>query len=151
VDGVTTSYVIDTASPLTMVLAETTGPDTIYYLHGLDLVAQNDGAASEYFAYDGLGSVRQMLDSGGGVLYAQVFDPYGNPYARAGTGSTSFGFTGEQTDGNGLIFLRARYYDPRQGRFLQRDPWSGGYYIPISYNPWLYVYANPIISSDPSG
>jgi hypothetical protein len=39
VDGVTTSYVIDSAAPLTLVLAETTGIETIFYLHGLDLVA----------------------------------------------------------------------------------------------------------------
>jgi hypothetical protein len=56
--GVTTSYVIDTATPLTMVLAETIGSETIYYLHGLDLVAQHDGGSTEYFGYDGLGSVR---------------------------------------------------------------------------------------------
>jgi hypothetical protein len=66
VDGVTTNYVLDSASPLTMVLAETTGTETIYYLHGLDLVAQNDSAASEYFAYDGLGSVRQVRDGSSG-------------------------------------------------------------------------------------
>jgi hypothetical protein len=40
VDGVRTSYVIDTATPLTMVLAETTGTETVYYLHGLDLIHQ---------------------------------------------------------------------------------------------------------------
>jgi RHS repeat-associated protein len=151
VDDVTTSYVLDSAAPLTLVLAETTGTETIYNLHGLDLVAQNDGASTEYFAYDGLGSVRQVLDSSGGVLYAQVFDPYGNPYASAGTGSTSFGFTGEQTDGNGLIFLRARYYDPRQGRFLQRDTWRGNDRNQISLNPWLYVYNNPVNLVDPTG
>jgi YD repeat-containing protein len=122
VGGMTTSYVLDTATSLTMVLAETTGTDTIYYLHGLDLVAQNDGVSTEYFGYDGLGSVRQVLDRAGSVLFTQVFDPYGNPYASAGADSTSWGFTGEQTDSNGLIFLRARYYDPRQGKFLQRDP-----------------------------
>jgi YD repeat-containing protein len=60
VDGVTTSYVLDVATPLTMVLAETTDTDTIYYLHGLNLVAQNDGVSTEYFSYDGLGSVRRM-------------------------------------------------------------------------------------------
>jgi hypothetical protein len=106
VDGVTTSYVLDTATPLTMVLAETNGTDTIYYLHGLDLVAQNDGTTTEYFAYDGLGSVRQMLDELGNLLFAQAFDPYGNPYESAGTNGTSFGFTGEQMD-NRPIFLRA--------------------------------------------
>jgi RHS repeat-associated protein len=151
VDGVTTSYVLDTAAPLTLVLAETTGTETIYNLHGLDLVAQNDGASTEYFAYDGLGSVRQMLDSGGSVLFAQVFDPYGNPYASAGTNNTIFGFTGEQEDSNGLIFLRARYYDPKQGRFLQQDPEKGYPTQALSFNPWLYVFANPINHQDPSG
>jgi len=56
------------ATPLTMVLAETTGSDTILYLHGLGLVAQSDGTTTEYFSKDGLGSVRQMLDNSGDVL-----------------------------------------------------------------------------------
>jgi hypothetical protein len=61
-----------------MALPETTGTDpTIYYLHGLGLVAQSDGVSTEYFAYDGLGSVRQVADSSGDVLLAQTFDPYG--------------------------------------------------------------------------
>ena len=34
VDSVTTSYVIDTATPLTMVLSETTGTETTFTLHG---------------------------------------------------------------------------------------------------------------------
>jgi len=45
-----------------MVLAETTGSDTILYLHGLGLVAQSDGTTTEYFGTDGLGSVRQVMD-----------------------------------------------------------------------------------------
>lgn len=59
---VTTTYVLDIATPLTMALPETTGTGpTIYYLHGLGLVAQSDGTDTEYFAYDGLGSVRQLM------------------------------------------------------------------------------------------
>lgn len=53
VDGITTTYVNDTATPLTMVLAETTGAETTYYLHGLDLVAQKKGVSNEYYAYMG--------------------------------------------------------------------------------------------------
>jgi hypothetical protein len=53
-----------------------------------------------------------MWNSSGSVLFTQVFDPYGNPYASVGPDSTSWRFTGEQTDENELIFLRARYYDP---------------------------------------
>jgi YD repeat-containing protein len=114
--AVTTAYILDTAAPLTMVLAETTGPDTIYYLHGLGLVAQSDGTQTEYFAYDGLGSVRQVTDATGGVLLAQTFDPYGNAYARAldaaWTGGTRFGYTGEYTAGGPL--LPARHVGRRQ-------------------------------------
>jgi RHS repeat-associated protein len=51
----------------------------------------------------------------------------------------------------GLVYLRARYYAPWDGRFLSSDPWSGDYYQPISYNDWLYTYANPINLIDPSG
>src|SRR5690554_530666 len=85
VDGVTTTYLLDTATPLTMVLAEQTGTDpAIFYLHGFDLVAQSDGATTEYFAYDGLGSVRQVADAIGSPLLTQTFDPYGSLYARTG-------------------------------------------------------------------
>jgi RHS repeat-associated protein len=137
---------------MTMVLAETTGTETIYYLHGLDLVAQNDGVNTEYFGYDGLGSVRQMLDSSGSVLFTQAFDPYGNLYYSAGTNSTSWGFTGEQTDAYiKLIYLRARWYTPQIGRFMSRDLWQGDYTRPLSLNGWNYGYANPINFTDPSG
>ncbi|MBE0411644.1 MAG: RHS repeat-associated core domain-containing protein [Anaerolineales bacterium] len=134
-----------------MVLAETIDNETIYYLHGLNLIGQSDGNSMEYFTYDGLESVRQVVDSTGEVLYAQGFDPYGNPYLNAGDEKPSWGFTGEQTDENGLVFLRARYYEPGQGRFLQRDPWRGNANKPLSINPWLYVYGNPINHTDPSG
>ena len=66
--GVTANDELDTATPLTMVLAEQTGTETITYLHGLDLVAQSDGTTTEYFAYDGLGSVRQVADETGSPL-----------------------------------------------------------------------------------
>jgi hypothetical protein len=47
--------------------------------------------------------------------------------------------------------LRARYYQPKQGAFLQRDPWRGNAFRPTSYNPWLYVFDNPINYLDPFG
>jgi len=66
--------------------------------------------------------MRQMLDSSGSVLFAQVFDPYGNPYASVGADSTSWGFMGEQMDSYiKLIYLRARWYSPQIGRFTNRD------------------------------
>jgi hypothetical protein len=50
-----------------------------------------------------------------------------------------------------LVNLRARIYDPSLGRFLSRDVWGGNNTQPMSYNDWLYGYANPIIWTDPTG
>ncbi len=47
--------------------------------------------------------------------------------------------------------LRARYYSSDQGRFINRDVWSGNNKLPISYNKWGYGYANPINRTDPNG
>jgi hypothetical protein len=71
VDSVETTYLLDTAAPLTMILAETTGSETIHYLHSLDLVAESDGATTDYFLDDGLGSARQLTDPSGDVLLVQ--------------------------------------------------------------------------------
>ena len=64
---------------------------------------------------------------------------------------TSYGFTGEWTDGMGLVNLRARYYAPSDGRFVSQDAWDGDEEIPMSANLWLYVYGNPTTLTDPSG
>ena len=79
------------------------------------------------------------------VLLTQTFDPYGNPYASAGTVASAFGFAGEQTDANGLLFLRARYYAPSMGRFLNMDPSRQ------ELNPYKYSGSNPINFIDPTG
>src|SRR5688572_28260935 len=102
-----------------------------------------------------LGSVRQILSISGGtstVLKANTYDPFGNLYrASTGTAASAFGFTGEQTDGNGLINLRSRYYDPSIGVFTQRDAFGGMAGAPQSMNPYAYVHNNPVRYVDPSG
>ena len=50
-----------------------------------------------------------------------------------------------------MLYLRARYYNPLDGRFQSRDTWGGDTRIPMSFNHWLYVGGNPINLTDPSG
>ena len=69
----------------------------------------------------------------------------------AGTSSTAYGFTGETTDVNGLLYLRARYYSSGAGRFLSRDTWGGDVMSPLSLNRWMYVEGNPVNLTDLSG
>lgn len=163
-----TTYVLDLASAPTMVLKETTEtwtkgtPDTlsstapsIRYLYGYELVAQYDGTNVRYFANDGLGSVRQIISISGGsstILRAQTFDPFGNLYRiSTGTATSNFGFTGQMTDGNGLSYLRSRYYDPSIGQFTQTDPFMGSPVLPQSLHHYAYVHNNPVRYTDPNG
>ena len=53
-------------------------------------------------------------------------------------------FTGEPTDGNALLYLRARYYAPRLGVFTGLDPLE-------TRNRYTYVGGNPINRRDPRG
>jgi RHS repeat-associated protein len=54
-------------------------------------------------------------------------------------------------DSTQLIYLRARYYNPADGRFQSRDTWDGDVNHPKSFNRWNYVNGNPVMLTDPSG
>ena len=54
-------------------------------------------------------------------------------------------------DPTGMVYLRARYYNPGDGRFITRDIWDGNNNQPMSYNAWLYGFDNPSRYTDPSG
>jgi RHS repeat-associated protein len=54
-------------------------------------------------------------------------------------------------DYNELIYLRARFYAPNNGRFLTKDTWEGTSNKPLSFNQWNYAESNPITTTDPSG
>jgi len=62
-----------------------------------------------------------------------------------------FGFTGEMTDDNGLVHLRARYYDPTVGVFASLDPFEGMNNRPMSMNGYSWVEGNVANWIDPSG
>ncbi|WP_379143213.1 polymorphic toxin-type HINT domain-containing protein, partial [Paenibacillus sp. sgz500992] len=51
----------------------------------------------------------------------------------------------------GLYYLRARYYDPSIGRFLNEDTVEGQIDNPLSQNLYTYVSNNPLIYTDPTG
>ncbi|HXF85305.1 MAG TPA: RHS repeat-associated core domain-containing protein [Anaerolineales bacterium] len=83
----------------------------------------------DYFLTDALGSMRQLTDASGQVTLANAYEPYGVLAQSAGSAQTSYGFTGEFTDPSGMVYLRARYYMPSDGRFLTRDTWTKGVMI----------------------
>jgi RHS repeat-associated protein len=101
---------------------------------------------AQYFHQDGLGSVVAVSDQTGTATGTQRFDAWGNILASTGT-IPQYGYTGREPDETGLVYYRARYYDPTIGRFTQRDPigLQGG------INQYAYVGGNPVNFADPFG
>ena len=147
VTGVTTKYALDPTG-LAQVLIETTSGQSTHYLPGL---AQYGGNAWNYYLPDRLGSVRQLTDPSGAVMLARSYDPFGNGLEQTGGGQSVFGYTGEQTDPTGLVFLRARYYNPALGRFLTADSVVPDPLSSVGWNRYAYVYDNPTRYTDPTG
>ncbi len=66
--------------------------------------------------------------------------------------AAALGFTGEQADPNGLIYLRARYHEPAPGlRSLAATRWRASLSRVMSRNGYSYVEGNPVNYVDPSG
>ena len=101
-----------------------------------------------YYHSDGLGSVVALTDEQGTLTGSLIFDAWGNRIGSASNGEMpNFGYTGREPDATGLVYYRARYYDPSIGRFAQRDPIGlrGG------PNQYAYVANDPVNLIDSSG
>jgi RHS repeat-associated protein len=146
VGSTTTTYTLDLNGGLTQVLSD--GANT--YLYGNSRIAQ-ENTTTEYFLADALGSVRQLADESGAVTYAVSYSPYGEILSSAGDGETIFGFAGEQTDQTGMVYLRARYYNPYLNQFIQRDTIVPNPRIPADWNKYTYTRDNPVNYTDPTG
>jgi len=122
------------------------GPNTDDPLMRLTGNTSDPSATAIYYHQDGIGSVVATSDQAGNIVAAQVFDAWGNRVQSSGTIQT-YGYTGREPDQTGLIYYRARYYDPALGRFISRDP-AG---MPDGVNRYAYVNNNPINLTDPTG
>jgi RHS repeat-associated protein len=92
---------------------------------------RDDGTgAVRWYVYDGLGSVMAEVAPDGTLTRTQSFDVYGAVRSSAGTDTTKHKFVGSlghlSDDATGLIYMRARYYDPVTGRFISEDPARSG-------------------------
>lgn len=148
-----TDYVWDVSAGLPQALIETDAQGTALSLYGLQRISTTGPAGGQtYYQYDGLGSVRGLSDSSGTTVSTYSYDAFGEPDVTTGFVDNDFLFTGEQMDPEtGLIYLRARYYDPETGRFISKDPFTGFASVPPSLNRYTYGYNNPVRFTDPSG
>ena len=110
------------------------------------------GEATEFYLFDILGSVVDLTLQDGSVKARYQYDAWGNKRATSGDSWNRFGFTGHEEDPEtGLIYAKARFYDPDSGRFLSEDSWEGDLTVAPSLHKYLYAYGNPTLYTDPSG
>jgi RHS repeat-associated protein len=107
----------------------------------LDLIR---GGVSYYYHRDALSSTTTITDASGTNVANHHYDAYGNLMAGSSdTVGNPLRYAGREWDSTtGLIYERARFYDPSTGRFLTPDPLGGGY---------AYAGDNPVNFVDPTG
>ncbi len=158
--GTTTLYLVSTVNPsgFAQVMEELTvnGSTTnlaCAYVYGLDLISQRQPTVTtNFYGFDGLGSVRFLLNLAGGLAGTNAFDAWGNLIASTGTITNRYLFAGEQWDADlGLYYNRARYWSPNVGRFWTMDSFEGNNSDPLSLHKYLYAHASPVTMVDPSG
>ena len=147
--------VINPQAALSQVLVRTTaGNQTTYYVYGLGLIGEQNQNGYRVYHPDFRGSTVMLTDAGGSVTDRYMYDAYGNLMNHSGSSDTPFLYNGQygiMTDGNGLIYMRARYYNPEVRRFVSQDSIEGDIGNPLSLNLFSYVENNPINNVDPSG
>jgi len=114
---------------------------------GLDnhLRQTNTTTGASYFLTDHLGSTVGLTDASANLVEQITYDSFGNHVASS---RTRYTYTGRERDADtGLMYYRARFYDPGIGRFIGSDPigLNGG------INPYAYVGNHPTSLIDPSG
>jgi len=121
---------------------------------GNELLFRKDVGANKqgYYLYNSHGDVVSITDSSGAELNRYDYDSWGNLVAQTETMSNPFKYSGEVFDEKtGYYYLRARYYDPKIGRFISEDTYKGQVDNPLSLNRYTYVKNNPLRYIDPTG
>ena len=122
---------LNAASNNALVKTYTWGPDISGSFGGAGgnggvLMVEDHEADEKFFpAYDAQGNVTGLIDTAGNLDAAYEYDPFGKliRYAGTRTASMSLLYGTKYLDmETGLIYYGYRYYDPRQGRFINRDP-----------------------------
>ena len=144
------------------VAEEESDGNVIRYIRGLGLISSDSEKAKTYYHYvsDEQGSITHVIngeekesgelpqeDVQSRVLNHYEYDAFGNTIRCEEQVENRFRYQGEQYDPiTQQYYLRARYYNPVIGRFIQEDTYYGD-----GLNLYTYCQNNPVLYHDPTG
>ncbi len=107
----------------------------------------NTTGTVQYLHHDQAGSTRLITGSTGTIEGTYTYTPYGGVEGHTGTATTPLGYDAQYMNNDtGLIYLRARVYDPTTAQFLTVDP-----IYPATRALYNYANDNPINYMDRTG
>ena len=149
---------VDPHGALDRILSRTvtgsTSISTTYYVYGLGLIGEETNGAYAAYHFDSRGSTIALTDITANITDSFSYGPFGELNNPTGSSTTPFQYNGQfgvQTDPNGLLYMRARYYNPAIKRFINQDVLLGNINAGISLNRFAYANGDPISSMDPFG
>ena len=154
-----TEYVVNSQPELSQILQSriTDGEreETTYYFYGKGLLSQ-ENVTGGYLTYhfNNVGSTMAVTDKAGKVKYSYHYTPYGELLEGEYSDTVPFLYNGQfgvTTDGNGLYYMSARYYNVDIKRFINQDVLTGTLERISSLNRYAYVEGNPVSFLDPFG
>ena len=125
---------------------------TTKYIHGPGIdepLSMTRNNKTYYYHADALGSITRMTDQNGNIAQTIKYDSFGNIKSISNPLLIQpYVWTGREYDlESGFYYLRNRYYDPRTGRFISKDPigFGGGdvnFYVMVGNNAvnWVDPY-----------
>ena len=120
----------------------------------VERIAKTSGGSTNvmYPLYDGHGNMVSTLGLSGvsfSTANQRSFDAWGNIRGGSSSGDPKGRYCAnlghKQDDESGLIYMRARYYEPASGRFVSEDPSMSG------RNWFLYACNKPTCQGDENG
>jgi RHS repeat-associated protein len=147
--GTTTNYIIDGQSAVREVQGNTIVATYLHGARGPEYRKDHGTGNVRWYLFDGLGSALGEVDGSGNITATRKYDVYGSVRASTGTSTSKHKFVGglghPSEDETGLVYMRARYYDPTAGRFVSEDPARHG------SNLYEYAKNSPTGYCDPNG
>lgn len=146
INGTKTDLTWDTAEEMPLILEDQTN-SYVYGPGGLPIEQIPTSGEPLFLHHDQQGSTRLLTSLTGTTETAYTYTPYGKLEASTGGATTPLRYDAQYTSTDtGLIYLRARVYDPNTAQFLTLDP-----LLETTGEPYAYTTDNPENHTDQTG